>query len=72
MTTSKTQQETIDMLSKIFEMQTELNDYVFKKNNLIDNSGDTLNMQAVFNAVNNNELWVFSHLLLFIMRVLHG
>lgn len=58
MTTSKTQQETIDMLSKIFEMQTELNDYVFKKNNLIDNSGDTLNMQAVFNAVNNNELKV--------------
>jgi len=56
--TSATQQESIDMLSKIFEMQSELNNYVFKKNNLIDNSGDTLNMQAVFNAVNNNELKV--------------
>jgi len=56
--TSKTQQETMDMLSKIFEMQTELNDYVFKKNNLKDNLGNALNMQAVFNAVNNNELKV--------------
>ncbi len=52
----KTQQETTDMLRKIFEMQTELNDYVFEKNNLKDNSGNALNMQAVFNAVNNNEL----------------
>jgi dimeric dUTPase (all-alpha-NTP-PPase superfamily) len=54
----KTQQETTDMLRKIFEMQTELNDYVFEKNNLKDNSGNALNMQAVFNAVNNNELKV--------------
>jgi len=58
MTTCKTQQETTNMLSKIFEMQSELNDYVFEKNNLKDNTGNTLNMQAVFNAVNNNELKV--------------
>jgi len=56
--TSATQQESIDMLSKIFEMQTELNNYVFEKNNLKDNTGNTLNMQAVFEAVNNNELKV--------------
>jgi len=56
--TSTTQQESIDMLSKIFEMQTELNNYVFEKNNLKDNAGITLNMQAVFEAVNNNELKV--------------
>jgi len=56
--TSATQQESIDMLSKIFEMQTELNNYVFEKNNLKDNTGSTLNMQAVFEAVNNNELKV--------------
>jgi len=46
------------MLSKIFEMQTELNNYVFEKNNLKDSSGNTLNMQALLNAVNNNELKV--------------
>ena len=56
--TSATQQESIDMLSKIFEMQTELNNYVFEKNNLKDNTGNTLNMQAVFEAVNNNKLKV--------------
>ncbi len=56
--TSNTQQETKDMLSKIFEMQTELNNYVFEKNNLKDSSGNTLNMQALLNAVNNNELKV--------------
>jgi len=56
--TSNTQQETKDMLSKIFEMQTELNNYVFEKNNLKDSSGNTLNMQTLLNAVNNNELKV--------------
>ncbi len=56
--TSATQQESKDMLSKIFEMQTELNNYVFEKNNLKDNTGNTLNMQAVFEAVNNNKLKV--------------
>jgi len=55
---SNTQQETKDMLSKIFEMQTELNNYVFEKNNLKDSSGNTLNMQDLLNAVNNNELKV--------------
>ena len=46
------------MLGKIFGMQTELNDYVFKKNNLKDNSGNTLTMDAIFNSVSNGELKV--------------
>jgi dimeric dUTPase (all-alpha-NTP-PPase superfamily) len=44
------------MLDKIFEMQTELNDYVFTKNKLKDKSGQDLSMQAIIDAVaaNNN------------------
>ena len=51
-------QQTTDMLSKIFQMQTELNDYVFDNNRLKDNNGNTLTMQAIFDAVNNNALKV--------------
>lgn len=50
--------ETIDMLSRIFQMQTELNDYVFTKNKLKDNAGNGLCMKAIFDAVNNEELMV--------------
>lgn len=53
-----TTQDTTDMLSTIFQMQSELNDYVFANNNLKDNSGNTLTMQAIFDAVNNNALKV--------------
>ena len=46
------------MLSKIFAMQTDLNDYVFKKNGIVDNQGETLTMAAIFNGVNNKQLKV--------------
>ncbi|HEY5702675.1 MAG TPA: dUTPase [Gammaproteobacteria bacterium] len=46
------------MLSQIFEMQTELNNYVFSSNKLSNNSGNTLSMADIFEAVNNNQLMV--------------
>jgi dimeric dUTPase (all-alpha-NTP-PPase superfamily) len=48
----------IDMLQNIFEMQTELNDYVFAKNSLTNNDGKALNMDAIFSAINKGELKV--------------
>ena len=47
-----------DMLKTIFQMQSELNDYVFKKNALTDNDGNTLSMQSIFNAVEAGQLKV--------------
>ena len=47
-----------DMLDKIFEMQTELNDYVFRKNRIVDDHGKTLTMAAIFTSVNNEQLKV--------------
>ena len=44
------------MLNKIFEMQTELNDYVFRKNKLKDKAGQNLNMQSIVNSVIENKL----------------
>ena len=46
------------MLDKIFEMQTELNDYVFNKNNLKDDVGQPLNMQSIMSAIADNKLMV--------------
>ena len=46
------------MLTRIFEMQTDLNNYVFAKNNLSDEKGNTLDMDAIFSAVNDNKLKV--------------
>lgn len=46
------------MLDKIFEMQTELNDYVFAKNKLKDKSGNDLNMAAIITAAAENKLMV--------------
>ena len=46
------------MLEDIFRMQLELNDYVFKKNNLKNKSGDALNMQAIITAVKNEDIMV--------------
>ena len=46
------------MLEDIFRMQLELNDYVFKKNNLKNKSGDVLNMQAIITAVKNEDIMV--------------
>ena len=44
------------MLNKIFEMQTELNDYVFRKNKLKDKAWQNLNMQSIVNSVIENKL----------------
>ena len=46
------------MLEDIFKMQLELNDYVFKNNNLKNNLGDNLSMQAIMSAVDNKEIMV--------------
>ena len=46
------------MLDKIFEMQTELNDYVFAKNKLKDKAGQDLTMQSIMSAVEDNKLMV--------------
>lgn len=47
-----------DMLAEIFRMQTELNDYVFLKNNLKDEHGNELSMQSIFSEVNDGKLKV--------------
>ena len=46
------------MLEDIFKMQLELNDYVFKKNNIKNNLGDNLCMEKIMSAVNNEEMMV--------------
>ena len=50
--------ENTDMLQRIFAMQTELNDYVFSKNRLMDNHGEALTMAAIFSAVEAGALKV--------------
>lgn len=50
--------DTNDMLAKIFAMQSDLNDYVFKKNNLKDLDGTDLQMEAIFSAVQQDALKV--------------
>lgn len=47
-----------DMLKKIFEMQTELNNYVFTRNHLTDNTGTPLTMAAIFTAIETGRLKV--------------
>ena len=47
-----------DMLTRIFRMQTELNDYVFKKNDLKDVSGNSLTMETIYAEVNRGALKV--------------
>ena len=46
------------MLDKIFEMQTELNDYVFSKNELRDEAGRGLTMQAIMRAAAGDQRMV--------------
>lgn len=46
------------MLDKIFEMQTELNDYVFAKNKLKDKEGQGLIMEKIIAAATENKLMV--------------
>ena len=47
-----------DMLKRIFSMQSDLNDYVFKKNSLKDTSGNSLTMDTIFTEVNRGDLKV--------------
>ena len=46
------------MLEDIFKMQLELNDYVFKKNNLKDKSGNDLNMQSIIVSAEKEKMMV--------------
>ena len=48
----------LTMLEDIFKMQLELNDYVFKKNNLKDKSGNDLNMQSIIVSAEKGEMMV--------------
>jgi|TARA_Y100001949_G_scaffold170802_1_gene172416 dimeric dUTPase (all-alpha-NTP-PPase superfamily) len=48
----------LTMLEDIFKMQLELNDYVFKKNNLKDKSGNDLNMQSIIVSAEKEEMMV--------------
>ncbi|MGH8120442.1 MAG: dUTPase [Gammaproteobacteria bacterium] len=50
--------DNMDMLQRIFTMQTELNDYVFGKNRLADDQGGQLTMAAIFNAAAGGALKV--------------
>jgi len=58
MNTNKSNKDIIDMLSKIFNMQIELNDYVFKYNCIKDNQGHKLTMNTIFNDANDGALKV--------------
>ena len=48
----------LTMLEDIFKMQLELNDYVFKKNNLKDKLGNDLNMQSIIVSAEKEEMMV--------------
>jgi dimeric dUTPase (all-alpha-NTP-PPase superfamily) len=56
--TAKKSQTKNDMLARIFEMQTDLNDYVFRKNGLTGNDGEVLTMAAIFRDVQAGRLQV--------------
>ena len=47
-----------DMLQSIFAMQADLNDYVFRKNDLRDNDGKPLSMQAIADHIERGRLSV--------------
>lgn len=47
-----------DMLENIFSMQTELNDYIFKKKDIRDNDGNALTMESIHNSVSDAKLMV--------------
>ena len=57
MTTERKQMEN-DMLARIFEMQTDLNDYVFRKNGITANDGEVLTMASIFRDVQAGRLQV--------------
>ena len=47
-----------DMLQSIFEMQPDLNDYVFRNNDLRASDGSRLNMKAISQAARDGQLSV--------------
>lgn len=47
-----------DMLEQIFQLQTELNDYVFSNNDIRDGSGGHLTMASIVEAVDKQRLLV--------------
>ena len=47
-----------DMLKRIFMMQAELNDYVFRKNDIRDSSGNSLTMDTIYADVSRGALKV--------------
>jgi dimeric dUTPase (all-alpha-NTP-PPase superfamily) len=49
---------TADMLNSIFTMQTDLNNYVFRKNNIRDDAGNIMEMRAIFDAAGAGRLMV--------------
>ena len=49
---------TADMLNSIFTMQTDLNNYVFRKNNIRDDTGNIMEMRAIFDAACAGRLMV--------------
>jgi dimeric dUTPase (all-alpha-NTP-PPase superfamily) len=49
---------TADMLNNIFAMQTDLNNYVFRKNNIRDDAGNIMDMESIFNAARAGRLMV--------------
>ncbi len=58
MSENNTNQVSSDMLTSIFKMQADLNNYVFEKNNLKDSAGDTLSMDKIFESAANGDLMV--------------
>ncbi len=58
MSENNTNQVSSDMLTSIFKMQADLNNYVFEKNNLKDYAGNTLSMDKIFESAVNADLMV--------------
>ncbi|NKB38084.1 MAG: dUTPase [Gammaproteobacteria bacterium] len=56
--TEQSQTDSVDMLKKIFEMQADLNDYVFAKNKIGDDSGNNLLMETIFSSISEGNLKV--------------
>jgi len=51
-------ESTADMLNNIFTMQTDLNNYVFRKNNIRDDEGNIMEMKSIFDAATTGRLMV--------------
>ena len=51
-------ESTADMLSNIFAMQTDLNNYVFRKNNIRDDEGHVMEMRSIHDAAAAGSLMV--------------